>query len=739
MVFIGPKQLREAYERRIVDAQYDLDQARAMLAGFTKTMTETLPGKIQKAEQNIAKARKVYKTLQGDARNNQQVKIDKLNRTLDNMKNERDSTLPGLINTETKAVASLESKISMIEKLEAERLKKDAASEAETESSGPSAQAPEQSDGKIAAGRAGTKRKANAGDGEEAKPPVKQARRASPSDGKKRKANDAPAEKLVRQSKRQKGDAAPSADQAGDESDKEDAPAPPTQKGKRSRNKTVVPDSSDSGGKKTPSGKTSEHQETAPSPAGGAKKAAGKATAKATAKAAGKPAEKPAAKAAGKAVGKAAGKADAKADAKAEAAGKVAESKSNPKGKKKTSGKKLNDGDKEDGDDDSEENEEEDDGNGSKNGGFRNSCFSSVVIQLLDYALEVNLDSLVGNLDANFETFGLSEAESKKFDITSDKSYDGIKGKYKKLPEQRREAVRTAIKEARDAEEVDKISLPKHFLKMIADLRAQDKRPDQRFISAFLFQQVMAFGRKEDVGRRAQTLSVREDMNGDTQQDAMEYLVDVLNALLEHGHTGSKARLRKHFEIHSKTVDSCTDENCGFRSGPFTAKDNHLIVKVPAKPPKGKNIRMATLFKEAKHSPKDLRCPDCKERTLVAHTEYTQLPEIIFCKVNRTTYHSTTGEKGKTRTPVDLDPYGIKLEGQNFHLIAVVHHDGNTPESGHYTVFREHYGRWYLLDDKTVTEVKEADVKDHARKGQSAILMFEKAPEGVSPSPPAKK
>ncbi|KAK1083822.1 Ubiquitin carboxyl-terminal hydrolase 38, partial [Friedmanniomyces endolithicus] len=61
---------------------------------------------------------------------------------------------------------------------------------------------------------------------------------------------------------------------------------------------------------------------------------------------------------------------------------------------------------------------------------------------------------------------------------------------------------------------------------------------------------------------------------------------------------------------------------------------------------------------------------------------------------------------------------------QQYDIVAAVMHCGETIDSGHYTVFRKQGEEWYLLDDKTATQVMPETVKDDSEHGTGHSVML---------------
>ena len=346
------------------------------------------------------------------------------------------------------------------------------------------------------------------------------------------------------------------------------------------------------------------------------------------------------------------------------------------------------------------------------------SCFSSVVIQMIDAAMdEATLDALLGDVDDSVETFGLKDATCKRFDsaVWLETMSKGLK--------QKQAVLRAAIKAAAKADETAKVSATKHLRSVLANLR--DDYHDT--VSPYIFQSVLAFGASADIDRTADGLSARQQMSGDTQEDCFEYYQALLNALIEDPHAQDADALKKLFEVETATKDVCQHAGCGYESEVRKSVNNYLSVDVPKVDGNTGSADFGKLLKASRSSARDVPCPTCENATLVARAAFSSLPENLVVKVNR----SAMGEDGKPakiETMVDLKPEGLIrfASGDTYEIVAVVRHEGLSANHGHYTILRKFEGEWYNIDDKNCVERSVEDVRDHAREGKSAMVLLKR-------------
>ena len=238
----------------------------------------------------------------------------------------------------------------------------------------------------------------------------------------------------------------------------------------------------------------------------------------------------------------------------------------------------------------------------------------------------------------------------------------------------------------------------------------------------------MAWGAAEDGDQADKDLSDRQRMSGDTQEDCFEYYQRVLDTLLQGPHAGDHEALKKLFEIETETRDVCSSKECGYESTARTATDNYWNIEVP-ETKSGEVPILGGLINASKKSRKQDQCPKCTTGTLTAETEFTKIPDSWVLKMNRTKFDAATEQTSKVETFVNLEPNEPLLHSASkskYELSAVIRHCGQSTRFGHYTIFRKHNNAWYLLDDKQCSKKNVSDVRDSARGGHSAMLLFKK-------------
>ena len=354
----------------------------------------------------------------------------------------------------------------------------------------------------------------------------------------------------------------------------------------------------------------------------------------------------------------------------------------------------------------------------------QNSCFSAVVLQLLDAALEdQDLDSLLDELDDSLETFGLDVQKCKLFDKTI--HIGDLEPKLVEKQKAVRKAVRKAIKASAKAGETEKISAAKHLRKLLGDLQTEYQGEAAKKVSPYIFQSVFAFGGAEDAALASNDLSDRQQMSGDAQEDSFDYYQRVLNTVAEDPHVADANALKSLFEVETETRDVCMRLGCGYKSEPRKATSNYHDISVPEKK-RGEHCSLESLLADSKMSRRQDKCPKRAKSVLTAKIDFTKVGENFVVKLNRASYDKKTFEAVKIDTLIDMDTPIYEILDDKYQLSAVINHSGLSADFGHYSIFRKLGDSWYLLNDGDCSKKTAARVKDSPRDGQSAMLLFKK-------------
>ncbi|KAK5141729.1 hypothetical protein LTR04_002488, partial [Oleoguttula sp. CCFEE 6159] len=174
----------------------------------------------------------------------------------------------------------------------------------------------------------------------------------------------------------------------------------------------------------------------------------------------------------------------------------------------------------------------------------KNACFSNSIIQALDTALAGHDPAeLFGRLD-ELDDFGVDEKDALQFSkerTLGDSKAKGSKGG---------NLDRTLRENIKSAAGTDDVSISKQLGKLLNYLRKEAKEND--YESPYVFQQVFALHEKGS----AHGL----EFDGSTQQDAHEYYLALLRALIEEDKARKRTTISDLFQIKTAQVIRCSNE-----------------------------------------------------------------------------------------------------------------------------------------------------------------------------------
>lgn len=352
-----------------------------------------------------------------------------------------------------------------------------------------------------------------------------------------------------------------------------------------------------------------------------------------------------------------------------------------------------------------------------------NACFANAVIQLLDKALEGHdLDAMIGRAD-DVETFGLTDTDIKEFD-----NVKTIGMKSKGL-EQKETELRSAIKAAARASEVEKLSAGKHLRKVIDELHEPREGLHDAAVSPYMLQQVVAWGAEEDADNENWFKSSRQKLSGDTQEDCFEYFKLLLNDLTNDINAADSSKLKELFKVEMETTLHCPDDNCGFSKEVPKAEHTYHMVHVPdakaLKARAGQNSKKAasspslsSLIDDSLEDITDVWCEGKKCGGVLNEKRHlSKVPDNLVVSINRMSFRN--GSR-KISTKIELDEV-FEMQGSQYALKAVINHKGPRLNTGHYTAYREQQGKWYCLDDSMC--IAEAP-QDGGKRGNAVMALY---------------
>ncbi|KAK0892098.1 Ubiquitin carboxyl-terminal hydrolase 38 [Friedmanniomyces endolithicus] len=366
----------------------------------------------------------------------------------------------------------------------------------------------------------------------------------------------------------------------------------------------------------------------------------------------------------------------------------------------------------EDAIDDSHESKKAKRTNGEPRGLYNHNlaCFSNVVLQLLTAALEgKDLTSLFGALK-DVETFGVSTLHVNVLNV-------GTKTKSREMAKMKA-ALRAAIQRdvGDDAERVRS-----HLHDVLHRLR---DRNASGAVAPFFLQMAFAYG---GTGTTSGGLSMRQNMSGESQEDSVEFFQMLMNVLCDAEDSTATEGLRSLFEVITTSTEVCPAgcvADTATTSTPEVSSTHELYVPTTA-PINGTSHDLQTLLADSMTSSTEQICTKCKTGAVSKVRSFATLPEQLVVEVRRGTFDEAKGEAGKISTEVVL-PFveGVQIAEQQYDIVAVVMHCGETVDGGHYTVFRKQGNEWYFLNDKTATQVMPETVKDDSEHGTGHSVML---------------
>lgn len=254
-----------------------------------------------------------------------------------------------------------------------------------------------------------------------------------------------------------------------------------------------------------------------------------------------------------------------------------------------------------------------------------------------------------------------------------------------------------------------------------------------------LLQQVFAFGSEKESRRK---------FNGLTQEDASEYLNDLLPAICaEHGFVNEE------FEFKLQNSVGCTNAGCSYRNvlgiypsvlmqGNIPEAQATPRVKANNDPTPSTTVEavIRTLFSEDKCD--GSACEKCGAKdTLVRQSRIVQYPDHLLVSINRSKVQQSGVRGGGSRrgnavaekdtTQVDLNLGDIRVGDDDhvYRITAMIKHRGADANHGHYTALRKiDDGKWAFLNDACVKSVGERHLRDGV-KGYSSILLLQRQPK----------
>ena len=123
-------------------------------------------------------------------------------------------------------------------------------------------------------------------------------------------------------------------------------------------------------------------------------------------------------------------------------------------------------------------------------------------------------------------------------------------------------------------------------------------------------------------------------------------------------------------------------------------------------------------------------CPDSDNKQVNVVTSMVQGPEYLFIELRR--YRIVAGNQSKSKQVVNIDQVMTLPTGDQYSLLSVVDHQGDTIQSGHYVAFVKSGKFWYLVNDNIVTRVAFKSLSSP----DNILLLYSKSLSEMVPSEP---
>ena len=91
------------------------------------------------------------------------------------------------------------------------------------------------------------------------------------------------------------------------------------------------------------------------------------------------------------------------------------------------------------------------------------------------------------------------------------------------------------------------------------------------------------------------------------------------------------------------------------------------------------------------------KCPNSNNKEISVTSNITQPPNFLLIELRR--YKTIAGDQTKVRKIFKLDEVLKNISGEDYKILAVVNHKGDTIHSGHYMTFVQAENNWYIVDD----------------------------------------
>lgn len=230
----------------------------------------------------------------------------------------------------------------------------------------------------------------------------------------------------------------------------------------------------------------------------------------------------------------------------------------------------------------------------------------------------------------------------------------------------------------------------------------------------------------------------KNQFDNNLEQDANEFLIALLGQLREFFDSGIKP-LPANSSVYRRNVCGLLEvsylcENCIREEKNLDIEYRECIynLKFPSDFQEREGIRLTDMLKDHVNSESDVD-KQCKHKCNVfdgvnidtkhKKSDKITMRDVVIVNLGRFELDNS-GIIRKIDKNVQVDLSMTNDEGEPLNLVSFIHHDGTTPQSGHYVCFCRYNGRWYECNDSVVVECELTFIEKIAMK--SYMFLYEK-------------
>ena len=118
------------------------------------------------------------------------------------------------------------------------------------------------------------------------------------------------------------------------------------------------------------------------------------------------------------------------------------------------------------------------------------------------------------------------------------------------------------------------------------------------------------------------------------------------------------------------------------------------------------------------------QCPHCESTNVVIKNRFHRAPEVLVVQLNRS---KPSGKKDQTEVKKSGDIlFGKESALEKYDLKAVLCHQGENTETGHYTTYAKHGNIWYHFNDHSVFKLPQGTISTCLKSKIAYMYVYEK-------------